>query len=196
MNLRKGSFRIALVLSILVGLIPLICHEWLFDKGEVDATLPENWKRMSIQEKLDNLDELLSRNEAFFLLSKIKQLRIRSQLRKMIVGKEDQILRNGVKYSFGFCYHVGWLESGLLGLVGFASVWMIYGSIRVAVLLTPSLPMVHFPSRRLRGWVETLNFPTWGEPAGLATVKITLFGFLALDERPQRPKKPQAVWID
>ena len=194
--MRKGHFRFALVLSIVVGVIPLICHEWLFDKGEVDATLPENWKRMSIQEKLDSLDELLSRNKAFFLLSEIKQLRIRSQLRKMIVAKEDRILRDGVTYSLGFRYHVGWVESGLLGLVGFASVWMVYGSIRVAVLFTPSLPMVHFPSPRLRGWVESLNFPAWSEPTGLATVKITLFGFLALDERPKRPKKPRAVWID
>jgi hypothetical protein len=194
--MRKGPLRFALILSILVGVLPLICHEWLFDKGEVDVTLPENWKRMSTQEKLDSLDELLSRNEAFFLLSKIKQLRIRSQLRKMIVAKKDEVLRDGAKYSLGFRYDVGWVESGLLGLVGFASVWMIYGSIRIAVLLTPSLPMVHFPSPRLRGWVESLNFPAWREPTGLATVKITLFGFLALDERPQRPKKPQAVWID
>ncbi len=196
MNMRKGSFRFALVLSILVGVVPLICHEWLFDKGEVDVTLPENWKRMSTQERLDSLDGLLSRNEAFFLLSKIKQLRIRSQLRKMIVGKEDQVLRDGVKYSLSFRYYVGWVESGLLGLVGFASVWMIFGSMTMAIPLIPSLPMVHFPSARLSGWVESLNFPTWREPTGLATVKITLFGFLALDERPKRPKKPQAVWID
>jgi len=194
--MRKGLFRFALVLSILVGVIPLICHEWLFDRGEVDVTLPENWKRMSTKERLNNLGEFLSRNEPFFLLSQIKQLRIRSQLRKMIVAKKDEVLRDGVKYSLGFRYHVGWMESGLLGLVGFASVWIIFGSIRMAVLLTPSLPRVQFPSPRLQGCVESLNFPAWREPTGIATVKITLFGFLALDERPQRPKKPQAVWID
>jgi len=194
--MRKGPFRFALVLSILVGVIPLICHEWLFDRGEVDVTLPENWKRMSTKERLNNLGEFLSRNEPFFLLSQIKQLRIRSQLRKMIVAKKDEVLRDGVKYSLGFRYHVGWMESGLLGLVGFASVWIIFGSIRMAVLLTPSLPRVQFPSPRLRGSVESLNFPAWRVSTGLATVKITLFGFLALDERPQRPKKPQAVWID
>ena len=114
----------------------------------------------------------------------------------MIVAKKDEVLRDGVKYSLGFRYHVGWMESGLLGLVGFASVWIIFGSIRMAVLLTPSLPRVQFPSPRLRGCVESLNFPAWRVSTGLATVKITLFGFLALDERPQRPKKPQAVWID
>jgi hypothetical protein len=196
MNMRKGFFRFALVFSILAGTIPLLCHEWFFDETEVDVTLPENWKRMSTQERLDSLDGLLSRNEAFFLLSKIKQFRIGSQLRKMIVGKKDQVLRDGVKYSLSFRYHVGWVESGLLGLAGFVSVWIIYGSIRMAILLVPSLPMVHFPSPRLSGWVESLNFPTWRKPTGLATVRITLFGFLALDERPKRPKKPRAVWID
>jgi hypothetical protein len=30
----------------------------------------------------------------------------------------------------------------------------------------------------------------------LASVKITLFYFLALEERPKRPEKPKAVWID
>ena len=194
--MRKGFFRFALLFSILAGAIPIVCHDWLFDNSEVDITLPENWKRMSTQEKLDNLDELLSRNEAFFLLSKIKQLRIRSQLRKMIVGKKDQVLRDGVKYSLRFRYHVGWVESGLLGLAGFASVWILYGSIKMAILLVPSLPMVHFPSPRLSGWVESLSFPTWRKATGLATVRITLFGFLALDERPKRPKKPRAVWID
>jgi hypothetical protein len=192
----KGFFRSVLVFSILAGTIPLLCHEWFFDKTEVDVTLPENWKRMSTQERLDSLDGLLSRNEAFFLLSKIKQLRIRGQLRKMIVGKEDHVLRDGVKYSLSFRYHVGWVESALLGLAGFASVWIIYGSVRTAILLVPSLPMVRFPSPRLSGWVESLNFPTWREPTGLATIRITLFGFLALDERPQKPKRPQAAWID
>jgi hypothetical protein len=194
--MRKGFFRFALVLSILAGAIPIVCHDWFFDKSEVDITLPENWKRMSTQERLDSLGGLLSRNETLLLLSQIKQLRIRSQLRKMIVGKEDQVLKDGVQYSLSFRYHVGWVESGLLGLAGFASVWIIYGSIGMVILLVPSLPTVHFPSPRLSGWVESLNFPAWREPTGLAAVKITLFGFLALDERPKRPKKPRAVWID
>jgi hypothetical protein len=146
--MRKGFFRFALVFSILAGTIPLLCHEWFFDETEVDVTLPENWKRMSTQERLDSLDRLLSRNEAFFLLSKIKQFRIGSQLRKMIVGKEDQVLKDGVKYSLSFRYHVG--------------------------------------------WVESLNFPTRREPTGLAAVKITLFGFLALGPGSRKPR-PLAV---
>lgn len=196
MNLRRGFFRFALVLSILAGAITLLCYEWIFNKGEVDITLPENWKRMSTQERLESLDGLLSKNETFFPVSKIKRLNIRSHLRKMIVGKKDEVLRDGVKYSFGFGYSVGWLESGLLGLVGFVSVWMIYGSIRMVPLLIPSSPVIHFPSPRLSGGVESLHFPPWREPAGLASVRITLFGFLALDERPKRPKKPGAAWID
>jgi hypothetical protein len=194
--MRRRFFRFALVLSILAGAITLLCYEWIFNKGEVDITLPENWKRMSTQERLDSLDGLLSKTETFFLVSKIKQLNIRSHLRKMIVGKKDEVLRDGVKYSFGFGYSVGWLESSLLGLVGFVSVWMIYGSMRMVPLLIPSSPVIHFPSPRLSRGVESLHFPPWREPAGLASVRITLFGFLALDERPKRPKKPGAAWID
>lgn len=196
MNIRRGFFRFALVLSILAGAVTLLCYEWVFNKGEVEITLPENWKRMSTQERLDSLDVLLSKDETSFLVSKIKQLNIRSQLRKMIVGKKDKVLRDGVKYSFGFGYSVGWVESGLLGLVGFASVWMIYASIRVVTLWIPSSPVIHFPSPRLSRGVESLHFLTWREPAGLASVRITLFGFLALDEQPKRPKKPGAAWID
>jgi hypothetical protein len=196
MNMGRGFFRFALVLSILAGATTLLCYEWVFNEGEVDITLPENWKRMSTQERLESLDGLLSKNETFFLVSKIKQLNIRSHLRKMIVGKKDEVLRDRVKYSFGFGYSVGWVESGLLGLVGFASVWMIYGSIRVVTLLIPPSPVIYFPSPRLSGGAESLHFLTWREPAGLASVRITLFGFLALDERAKRPKKPGAVWID
>lgn len=151
MNMRRGFFRFALVLSIFAGATTRLCYEWVFNEGEVDITLPENWKRMSTQERLESLDGLLSKNETFFLVSKIKQLTIRSHLRKMIVGKKDEVLRDGVKYSFGFGYSVGWVESGLLELVGFASVWMIYGSIRVVTLLIRSSPVIYFPSPRLSG---------------------------------------------
>ena len=196
MNMRRGVFRFALILSIFAGATTLLCYEWVFNEGEVDITLPENWKRMSTQERLESLDGLLSKNETLFLVSKIKQLGIRSQLRKMIVSKEDEVMRDGVKYRFGFGYSVGWVESGLLGLVGFASIWMIYGFVRMVPLLIPSSPVIHFPSPRLSGGVESLHFLTWREPAGLASVRITLFGFLALDERGKRPKKPGAAWID
>ena len=196
MNLRKAFFRFALVLAILAGAIPILCHEWFFDKSEVDVTLPDHWKRMSTQEKLDSLDGLLSKNEAFFLVSRIKQFRIRIQLRKMIAEKKDDLLKDGAQYNFGFRYDVGWLESGLLGFVGFASVWMIYVSIRIAALLIPREPIIHFPSPRLSGRVESLHFPTRRVPLGLATVRITLFGVLVLEEASKRPKKPGSVWID
>ncbi len=196
MNVRKDFFRFTLVLSILVGIIIPLGHEWFFGKSEVDVTLPENWKRMSIQEKLNSLDGLLSKNTTFFLVSKIRQLNIRRQLTKMIIDKEDDVLREGCKYSFGFRFYVGWEALGLLGLVVFVSVWAIYGSVRVVTLLIPSAPLIHFPSPALRERVESLNLPVWREPAGLASVRITLFGFLALEERPKRPRKPGAVWID
>lgn len=196
MNIRKVFLGLALVLSVLVGTITPLYHEWLFDKTEVDVTLPENWKRISVQEKLDSLDRLLSKNATFFLISKIRQLNIKRQLTKMIIDKEDDILRGGCQYRFAFRFFVGWEQLVLLGLVGFASVWIIYGSVRVLTLLIPSAPMIHFPSPALRGRVESLNFPMWREPAGLASVRITLFGFLALEERSKRPKKPGAVWVD
>ena len=113
---------------------------------EVDVTLPENWKRMTIQEKLNNLDGLLSKDATFFLISRIKQSTIRRQFKKMIVDKEDELLRDGCHYSFGFCYHVGWEKLGLLGLVGFASVWMIYALARGVILLIPYALIKHFPS--------------------------------------------------
>ena len=196
MNRRKLFFRFALVLSILAGAIPILCHEWFFEKTEVNVTLPDHWKRMSVQEKLDTLDGLLSKNEAFFLLSRIKQLRIRRQLRKMIVDKKDELLKDGAQYSFGFRYDVGWLEVTLLGLAGFASVWMIYASTRMVTLLIPLEPLIHFPSPRFSERVESLHFPTRRMPLGLASTRITLFGVLVLEETSKRPNKPGSVWID
>jgi len=196
MNMRKAFFRFAFVLSILAGAIPILCHERFFDRNEVDVTLPDHWKRMSTQAKLDSLDGLLSKDEAFFVVSRIKQLRIRSQLRKMIVEKKDELFKDGAQYRFGFRYDVGWLEATLLGLAGFASVWMIYVSLRVATFLIPLEPIKLFPSRRLKGRVESLHFPARRSPLGPSSFRITLFGLLALEEGPKRPRKPAAVWID
>ena len=116
MNLRKSLFRFTWVLSILVGAMLPLCHEWFLDKNEVNVTLPENWKQMSTPEKLNSLDGLLSKNTAFLPLSKIKQLNIRKQLTKMVVGKKDEVLRDGFHYSFGFRFDMGWKELGLLGV--------------------------------------------------------------------------------
>jgi hypothetical protein len=173
-----------------------ICHESFFDKSEVDINLPESWKQMSIQEKLNRLDGLLSKNTAFPLLSNIKQLNIRKQLIKMIVGKKDDVLRDGFHYSFGFRFDMGWKELSLLGVAGFASVWIIYMVISVVTLLVPYTPMIHFPSPPSDGRVESLNFLLRREPVGLASVRMTLFSFLVLEERPKGPRRPSAVWID
>ena len=196
MNIRRVFLGLTLVLSVLVGTITPLYHERLFDKCEVDVTLPENWKRISVQEKLDSLDRLLSKNAPFFLVPKIRQLNIRRQLTKMIINKEDDILRGGCQYRFAFRFYVGWEALGLLGLVGFVSVWVIYGSARVVALLIPSAPLKHFPSPALRRRVESLNFPVRRESEGLASIRTTLFGSLALEEQPKRPRKPGAVWID
>jgi len=196
MNIRKVLLGVTLVSSVLVGTITALYHERLFNKCEVDVTLPENWKRISVQEKLDSLDRLLSKNATLPLVSEIRQSNIKKQLTKMIADQEDDILRPGRQYRFAFRFFVGWEELVLLGLVGFASVWVIYGSVRVLTLLIPSAPLRQFPSPALRELVELLNFPMWREPTGLASVRITLFGVLALEERPKRLRKPAAVWID
>jgi len=196
MNIRKALFRFTLVLSILVGATLPICHNQFFDKGEVDINLPENWKQLSIQEKLNSLDGLISKKAVFSPLSKITQLNIRKYLKKVIVGKEDEVLREGFHYSFGFRFDIGWKELGLLGVAGFASVWMIYLAIRAAIFLIPYAPLIHFPSPTLGGRVESLNFLIRPGPASLVSVRITLFSFLVLEEQPNRPKKPSAAWID
>ncbi len=196
MNLRKGSLEFILVLSILVGAITFVCHERFFDKSEIDVTLPEHWKRTSTQEKLDCLGGLLSKDAPFSLLSEIKQFKIRRQLKKMIVDKEDEVLRDGFHYSFGFCYYLGWEELSLLGLAGFASAWILYVAVSLIILLIPSAPMIHLPSPPLRGRTESLNFQVGSKHAFPPGVKITLFGFLVLEEGPKRPGKPGAVWID
>jgi hypothetical protein len=182
MNVKKGFLKFTLALSILVGATTLICHEQFFDENEVEVNLPENWKRMSTEERLNRLGGLLSKDAPLPLLSEIKQLNIRRQLRRMIVDKEDEVLRDGFNYSFGFHFHLGWEELSLLGLAGFASIWMLYAAVRVILLLIPSAPMIYFPSPL--------------KPAPLPSVKIKLFGFLVLEEGPQRPRKPTAVWID
>ena len=196
MNRRKDFLKFTVVLSLLVGVITPICHNRFFDQSEIGVTLPENWKRMSAQEKLDSLGGLLSKDAPFFLLSEIKQLTIRRQLRKMIVDKEDEVLRDGFKYSFSFRSYLGWEELSLLGLAGFAFVWMIYVSVRAIIFFIPSAPMVLFPSPPWNDRIETLNFHLWRKPARLPSIKITLFGFLSFEEGPKRPEKPGAVWID
>jgi hypothetical protein len=197
MNIRKGLFRLVVVLSILVGAITPLCHKWFFDEMEVNISLPENWKGMSIQERLYSLDGLLSRDATVPLVTKIKQLNIRRQLRKMIVNKADEVLKDGFGYSFGFHFYVGWVELSLLGLVGFASVWTIYGFVRVVPSLIPYVPIIHFPTSPLNRRVESLKFPVLYEPQYLdSRARITLFAFLALEEGPKRPSKPAALWID
>jgi hypothetical protein len=196
MKMRKGFLKFTLVLSILVGALTSICHDRFFDKSDVDVTLPENWQRMSTQEKLDSLGGFLSKGTPFSLLSEIKQFKIRKQLKKMIVNKEDEILRDGFNYRVGFRFYLGWKELSLLGLTGFASVWVLYLAVRIIILLIPSAPMIYFPSPPLSGQIESLNFHTWRQPALLPSIKITLFNFLVLEESPKRPGKPGAVWID
>jgi hypothetical protein len=196
MNMRNGFLKFTLLLSILVGVIPPIFHERFLDKNEIDVTLPDNWNRMSTQEKLDRLDGLLSKNAPFFLLSEIKQLDIRRHLKKMIVNNKDEVLRDGFHYSFGFHFNLGREELSLLSLAGFASVWVLYLVMRGIIFLIPSAPMIHFLLPPLRERIKFLNFRRKYKLASFLGVKPTLFDFLVREGEPKRPPKPRAVWID
>jgi len=196
MNIQKGLLKFTLVLSVFVGAFTSIYHERFLDKSEIDVTLPENWQRMSTQEKLSGLGGLLSKGAPFSLLSEIKQFRVRRQLKKMIVDKEDEVLRDGFNYRIGFRFYLGWEELGLLGLAGFTSVWILYVAGSVITLLIPSAPMIRFPSPPLGARIDSLSFHLWCKPAFHPSVRITLFGFLVLEESPKRPGKPGGVWID
>jgi hypothetical protein len=195
MNFGKGFFRLTLGCSIFVGIIISLYYGWFFNKMEVDVTLPENWKRMSIQEKLNNLDKLLSKETPFFLISRVRQLNIRKQLRKLIVAKEDELLRDGCHYRFGFCFYIGWKELGLLGMVGFASVWGIYVLAKGVILLIPYALSKHFPSPPSKEQVAFPNFPRLYEAMGLDSIGERPL-VPALEERPKKPRKTRAVWID
>ena len=196
MDIRKGFPKFTLALSILVGVCTFICHDRFFDKNEIDVTLPDNWNRMSTQEKLDRLGGLMSRDAPFSLLPEIKQFKIRRQLKKMVVDKEDEVLRDGFHYSFGFHFNLGREELSLLGLAGFISVWVLYIAVRVIILLILSAPMIHFPLPPLRTRIKFLNFRQRHKLASFLGVRITLFSFLVREEEPKRPAKPRAVWID
>ena len=184
-----------MVLSIFVGIIIPLYQEWFFDKGEVDINLPGDWKRMSIQDKLNSLDKISSKDSPFLPLDKIKQFKTRRQLKKIIVNKKDEVLRDGFNYSFSFGFNIGWEELSLLGLIGFASVWMIYALARGVILLIPYTPMRHFPLPPSKVRLESLKFPILGEPVSPDSVRKTPI-VLAPEEQPKRPRKPGAVWID
>ena len=77
----------------------------------------------------------------------------------MVVGKQDEVLRDGFGYSLGFRFYVGWKELGLLGLVGFVSVWIMYGFVRGVPFLIPYAPIIHFPSVPLNRQRRISQFP-------------------------------------
>lgn len=196
LNIRKSFWRVTWVLSLLVGIILPLSYEWHFDKREVEIDLPENWRRMSKPEKISTLEKGLSKHTPFFLLAEIQQFNMRKQLIKMIGDKKDGIVRDGFRYRLRFRYGMGWKELALLGCYGFAAVWMIYGCVKILPLFIPSTPIIHFPSQPLSRRVESLHFPIGGKSSDLPYIKITLFSFLVFEERPQKPEKPRAVWVE
>ncbi len=86
----------------------------------------------------------------------------------MIVNREDGILGDSFSYRLGFRYDLGLEELSLLGLAGFASVWILYATVSIIAVLIP--PRITKPSPSL---------PSIGRI-----------------RHPERPPKPRAVWID
>jgi hypothetical protein len=195
MKTRKGYFRFILVLSILIGIIFPLYQGLFFDKSEANISLPNHWKQMPHQEKINNIDNMLLKDSPFLLLDKIKQFKMRRQLKKMIVEKESIMLRNGFHYNLSFSYYIGWEELGLLGMAGFIGVWIIYAFARVVIFLIPYAPKRHLPSPPSKERLESLRFPILGEPVSPEGVSKTPFR-LGPEEIPKRPRKPGAVWID
>jgi hypothetical protein len=126
---------------------------------------------------------------------KIKQFKMRRHLKKLIVDKEDILLRDGVNYNFSFRFYIGWEELGLLGLMGFILVWIIFALTRVVIFLIPYTTIRHLPLPPSKERLEPLEFPLLGEPVNPESISKIPFS-LAPKEQPKRPRKPGAVWID
>ena len=143
MNLKKGFFRLTLVLSILVGIMTPFCHEWIFDeKSVVEVSFPLNF---SLQEKLKGSflnprveDYLALCGVDHLRLSKIKLLNIQRQLRDIIISEAKRPPKEADKWEkyrvYRLSFKVGWRELSLLALVGFASTWVIHLFIRWVVI--------------------------------------------------------------
>jgi len=146
MNIKKGFLRLTLVVSIILGILTPLCQNWIFDKREVTVRVPEDWEKKSIQERLNSIDELFLLNnhivwddgtETISVLSlpKMEQWNIKRQFKEKIISEaKDPKIKKGEKpmkiFAYSFSFKVGWRELGLLGFVGFASVWIIYAFIR------------------------------------------------------------------
>ncbi len=160
MNKRKGFFRLTLVLSILIGIATPPCHNWIFEKSEVNGAFPDDWSKRSLQEKLNSIDRVLSINNSFLLLPKIERLNIRRQLKEQIISDakiqeewEKTTLVEGKKRivdpldvetskrpidslagRYFISFKPGWRELTFLAIVGSASPWLIYLFIRWVIV--------------------------------------------------------------
>lgn len=152
MNIRKGFFRLTLVLSILIGIITPLCHEWIFDEKSVfNILFPDDWGNRSLQEKLKGTGLIV--DTEYLLLPNFKRLNIERQLKERIISDEksrptksqekkgdifDRIAPNGWGFlpdkGYSFSFKPGWGELSLLAFIGFASPWFIYLFIRWVIV--------------------------------------------------------------
>ncbi|OGP74372.1 MAG: hypothetical protein A2V86_15580 [Deltaproteobacteria bacterium RBG_16_49_23] len=151
MNIRKGFFRLTLVVSIILGILTPFCQEWYFKSYKVTIYFPDNWGKVSLQEKLNSIDVLLSNKADYFLLPRIEQSNIRRQLKERIISDaklppnkpQGEIVDPAVKKlsdlinetrEGSFSFKPGWRELSLLVFIGFISPWLIYLFIRWVIV--------------------------------------------------------------
>jgi len=146
MNIRKGFFRLTLVLSIIVGMISPLCLDWIFDKREVTIKVPEGWITKTTQEKLNSIDELFSSNEIIewddgtktlgvLSLPKMEQWNIKRQFKRRIISERPRPEDKRVKFiGYSFSFKAEWIELSFLAFVGFVSTWFIYLFIRLVIV--------------------------------------------------------------
>ncbi|HUL37924.1 MAG TPA: hypothetical protein VLW47_09565 [Thermodesulfobacteriota bacterium] len=136
MSIRKGFFRLTLVVSIIVGIMAPCLNKLLLPRSSITVEFPEDWKSEYLQGKPKSIVDLLVKNSEFQKLSKMQQLNIKRQFEKDI-RKIEYVLKGGYGKnlsSIRYTFHPRWRELSLLAFIGFASPWLIYLFIRWVIV--------------------------------------------------------------
>jgi len=146
MNIRKGFFRITLVLSILCGILTLYFSEH-FTPGlrskdiKITVSLPSDWGNKTLQDKLNSIDELLipgKKNEkrekpwtveelidkvrgelAYSRLTSREQQNVKRRLREQIISDENKLPEDKEKRNYYVSSGPDWKEITFLLFITF-----------------------------------------------------------------------------
>jgi len=165
MNTRKGFFRLTLILSVLCGILTLYFSDDIapgFRSKDIKITvpLPGDWGDKTLQQKLNSIDELLTRpsdteksgtpEEAqaslrramgrfdYSCLTSKEQQNVKRRLRGQIISDEkrlpkDRERRNYYVSSGPDCRELSFLV--FIGfIIGFTPVWLIYAFTKWVVI--------------------------------------------------------------